>query len=583
MLLALLFGLGAATLNVLLARQLTEIERDARALVETWIARSATLATLEDGLREFRRHEALFALSVPADTAHAGHVVSLDSLRRANDTALSVLQQLDLRVNDSSGTASLRTRWTNYRELHIRDRALPSGANSPTLQHFRSREPLFQAMITEARQTQQSMRAGAEGIALRSQRSTQSSRGLMVARLLLLVAMLGFAELLRRSWKERADAERALAQAERALAQSRRLEAVGTLAGGVAHDLNNVLAAVTGYAQLAQLELDPQHPAQPDLAAITAAADRGAALVRRVLQFARQRPTQRLAVEVAELVHEVTQLLRPQLPPHVRVAVDLPNHEIHVLADPTELHQVIVNIASNAVHAMQTRGTTLAVAVTTTSRDVRLTVTDDGDGMPPEVLERAVEPFFTTRDVGDGTGMGLAVAHGVVTGLGGTLHIASTVGIGTRVTVTLPRAAANTSPPEPPAVATPAVPESLHVVVVDDDPQVRNSMVRLIERAGHTVDAYAAAAPALDALRENPSRADIVLTDLTMPVMNGLEFAAALAQIDGAPPVVMCSGYLDIATTQQARSIGIVALLDKPLDAPALLRALHEHATVKVK
>jgi signal transduction histidine kinase/CheY-like chemotaxis protein len=582
-LLAVLFGVGAATLNVLLARQLTEIERDARALVETWIARSATLATLEDGLREFRRHEALYALSTPADSTHAAHIVSLDSLRTANDSALAVLQQLDQRVNDSSGTAALRTQWTSYRELQVRDRTLPSGDNSPTLQNFRSREPLFQALISEARQTQQSMRAGAEGIALRSQRSTQSSRGLMVARLLLLVAMLGFAELLRRSWKERAEAERALAQAERALAQSRRIEAVGTLAGGVAHDLNNVLAAVTGYAQLAQLELEQNHPAQSDLAAITAAADRGAALVRRVLQFARQRPTQKQAVEVAELVHEVTQLLRPQLPPHVKVSVELPDHESHVLADPTELHQVIVNIAANAVHAMQTRGTTLAFRLTATARDVTLVITDDGDGMTPDVLERAIEPFFTTRDFGDGTGMGLAVAHGVVTGLGGALHIESSVGDGTRVTVTLPRAPATAAAPAHAPNPVPSQPESLHVIVVDDDPQVRNAVVRLIERAGHTVDAFAAAAPALEVLRADPSRADVVLTDLTMPVMNGMEFAAALARLDGAPPVVMCSGYLDIATTQQARSLGIVALLDKPVEPAALLRALKDSAAVRAK
>lgn len=580
MLLAVLFGAGAATLNVLLARQLTDIERDARAIVETWIARSATLATLEDALREFRRHEALFSLSAAGDE-HTEHTVSLDSLRLVNDSALTILQLLDQRVNDSSGSALLRRRWTDYRELHVRDRALASGPNSPTLQNFRTREPLFQTMIAEARRTQRSMRAGAEGIALHSQRSTQSSRGLMVARLLLLVAMLGFAELLRRSWKERAEAERALAQAERALAQSRRIEAVGTLAGGVAHDLNNVLAAVTGYAQLAQIDLEPDHPAQSDLAAITAAADRGAALVRRVLQFARQRPMQKHAVEVAELVHEVTQLLRPQLPPHVKVTVDLPDNEIRVMADPTELHQVIVNIASNAVHAMQTRGTTLAFTLTTSPRDVVLTVTDDGDGMPPEVLERAIEPFFTTRDVGDGTGMGLAVAHGVVTGLGGTLQIESTVSAGTRVTVSLPRAPDNATPPVPVEAPTPTVPDSLHVIVVDDDPQVRHAVVRLIERAGHTVDAYAAAAPALEALRADPSRADVVLTDLTMPVMNGLEFAAALAHVDGAPPVVMCSGYLDIATTQQARALGIVALLDKPVDPASLLRTLRESVGIR--
>lgn len=690
MLLALAIGAGAVTLNILLARQLVEIETDAREIVETWIARSATLATVEDGVREFRRHEALFAISPPGPD-HQSHVGILDSLRHRNDSALTVLANSDRRASDSSGTVALREGWWQYRELHVRDRGLPSGEDSPTLMHFRAREPQFQRMISQARLAQQSMRAGAEGIAMRSQRSMRASQGLLVARLLLVMAAIGLAELLRRSWKERAEAEqrwrdvadqsvgivwevgptgrvrfcsrsgsellgldpaqvtdrhvlrflhpadrraalrmerdaapshgalrdlevrvlrhdgavrwiaisaqplrsrdglhdgyRGLAvditrraQAEQALAQGRRLEAVGTLAGGVAHDLNNVLAAVSGYAQLAQAELPAQHPAQSDLTAITAAADRGALLVRRVLQFARQRPTQKRPVEIAELVHEVTQLLRPQLPPHVRITLDLPDGESLVLADPTELHQVIVNIASNAIHAMHSLGSTLTFTVTSSKTDVILTVTDDGEGMPSDVLERAIDPFFTTRDVGSGTGLGLAVAHGVVTSLGGTLRLESSVGAGTRVRVILPRTYAVAKAVVIPQPNGHTDSSGLRVIVVDDDPQVRNSVSRLLERSGHAVEAFAAAPAALAMLRSNPSRADVVLTDLTMPMMNGLEFAALLAHIDGAPPVVMCSGYLDLATTAQARAVGIATLLDKPVDANALLRALYETA-----
>lgn len=689
-LLALAIGAGAVTLNILLARQLAAIETDAREIVETWIARSATLATFEDGVREFRRHEALFAISPPGPD-HQSHVGLLDSLRFRNDSALTVLARLDRHSTDSSGTVALRKDWLQYRELHVLDRGLTSGEDSPALMHFRFREPQFQGMIAQARRAQQAMRAGAEGIAMRSQRSVRASQGLLVARLLLVIAAVVLAELLRRSWKKRAEAEqrwrdvadqsvgivweigptgrvrfcsrsgsevlgldpaqvtdrhalrflhpadrrtalrmacdaapshaalrdlevrvlrndggvrwiaisaqplrsrdgrhdgyRGLAvditrraQAEQALAQGRRIEAMGTLAGGVAHDLNNVLAAVTGYAQLAQAELPSHHPTQSDLAAITAAADRGALLVRRVLQFARQRPTQQQPVEIAELVHEVTQLLRPQLPPHVRIRLDLPDGESFVLADPTELHQVVVNIASNAIHAMQSLGSTLDFTVTASKSDVVLTITDDGEGMPSDVLERAIEPFFTTRDVGFGTGLGLAVSHGVVTSLGGTLRLESSAGAGTRVRVILPRtyvAAEPVAALRPSGLADWSV---LRVIVVEDDPQVRNSVSRLLERSGHAVEAFAAAPAALAVLRTDPTRADVVLTDLTMPMMDGLEFAALLAHIDGAPPVVMCSGYLDLATTAQARAVGITTLLDKPVDANALLRALHETA-----
>lgn len=690
-LLALAIGVGAATLNFLLARQLVQIEAGARELVETWISRSATLATVEDGVREFRRREALFAIS-PAGSAHDAHALFLDSLRLRTDSALTELERLDRRTTDSTRTRALRDRWIGYRELHVRDRALASGDNSPSLASFRDREPLFQAMIDQARQAQQAMRVGAEGIAMRSQQSTRDSQGLLLARLLLVLAAVVLAELLRRSWKERAEAEqrwrdvadqsvgivwelgptgrvrfcsrsgyellgrhgadmidrhalryvlaadrrmalrmatdtapshaplrdlevrvlrpdggvrwlaisaqplrtrdgrhdgfRGLAvditrraQAEQALAQGRRIEAVGTLAGGVAHDLNNVLAAVTGYAQLVQAELPAEHPAQPDLSAITAAAERGAALVRRVLQFARQRPTQLQPVEISELVHEVTQLLRPQLPPHVRVTLDLPDGECHVLADPTELHQVVLNIASNAVHAMEVTGTTLAFSVKADASQVVLTIVDDGAGMPADVLERAIEPFYTTRDVGEGTGMGLAVAHGVVTSLGGTLELESRVGSGTRVRVTLQRTDAAAAQELTGTGSAGLGVESLRILVVDDEPQVRNTVARLLERAGHTVEAFAAAPAALAALRSNPSRADIVLTDLTMPVMTGLEFTSLLREVDGAPPVIMCSGYLDLATTAQARALGIAVLLDKPVDPDELLRALQEMAS----
>ncbi len=691
-LLAIVIGAGAVALNVLLARQLVEIEQDAHSIAESWIERSATLANFEDGVREFRRHEALFALS-PDGPEHRSHTVMLDSLRASNDRTLAALIRLDGGAADSTGTESLRREWSRYRTLHFADRALPSGNDSPSLKRFRDREPLFQQMIAQARGAQVAMRAGARGVAMRSERTTQASQGLLIARTLMVLAVIVLVELLRRSWKERSEAEqrwrdvadqsvgvvwevgpngrirfcsrsgfevlgreanvvdgrhalrfihandrrcilsklkaaaptnapirdlevrvvrsdgtlrwlavsaqplrtrdgrhdgfRGLAvditrrtQAEQALAQSRRIEAVGTLAGGVAHDLNNVLAAVTGYAQLAQAELPATHPAQQDMAAITAAAERGAGLVRRVLQFARQRPTQRQPVEIAELVHEVTQLLRPQLPPTVRIRLDLPDAESLVLADPTELHQVVVNIAANAINAMRDSGTTLGFTVAATEHDVVLTIVDDGAGMSADVLDRAIEPFYTTRDVGEGTGMGLAVAHGVVTSLGGTLHIASTLGKGTTVTVTLPRAVSRTQPATEPAQSAPNERVSLRVIVVDDDPQVRNAIVRVLERAGHAVDAFAAAPAALDAVRVAPSRADVVLTDLTMPGMNGLEFTALLQAIHGAPPVVMSSGYLDLVTSEQARALGIVTLLDKPVDSGTLLKALHDAARV---
>jgi two-component system, cell cycle sensor histidine kinase and response regulator CckA len=691
--LALAIGVGAIVLNVALARQLVRIGNDARALAETWISRSSTLASFEDGLREFRQREARLALS-SIGVEREQYASTLDSIVEQNDSALATLRALDAGAADSSDTEMLRTRWSSYHALFTAAKALPGGEGSAALQAFRDREPRYQMATTSARRAQETMRAGADRVAIRSRRSTRFSAALLGASILLTLAAIAMAEVVRRSLRDREAAERRWqdladqsvgvvwelgptgrirycsksgaellgedadhvtgrhvmryilrtdrraafsrasdiaelaraetlrelevrvvradggirwlavsaqplqradgtfdgfrglavditrrAQAEKALAQGRRIEAVGTLAGGVAHDLNNVLTAVTGYAQLAQAELAAGHPAHQDLAAITSAADRGAALVRRVLQFARQRPTERKLVDVADLVHEVVQLLRPQLPPHVRVAMELPESETLVLADPTELHQVIVNIAANALHAMRTEGSTLALTVISGSESVELVVTDDGVGMSPDVLEHAIEPFFSTRDVGEGTGMGLSVAHGVLTAMNGSLSIDSTEGRGTTVRVTLPRAEFPADVGTPTAASNDVNTNSLRVLMVDDDPQVRAIVARVLELASHRVEVFAAARTALDALRLDPHRADVVLTDLTMPVMNGLEFSAALQTLSGSPPIVMCSGYLDRATSDRARTLGVVALLDKPVNSTALLAALQHAAS----
>jgi len=679
---------AAVILNVQLARQLTAIEGDARAIAETWIVRSSTLATFEDGVREFRRQEALAALST-ADTAQRAELNQLLAVRARTDRAATELQRLDARTDDSSGTASLRNRWSAYRGLAFQTESVSRGGSSQALQRFRDRETQYRDMLADARRSQEAMRAGANGLALHSQRSTQASRRLVLGRLLVIILFMGLAELARRNWSRRATAEqrwrdvadqsvgvvwelgptgrvrfcsrsgldllgveqrdltgrRALryvhpddrrnamqlarnaipmraplrdlevrivrpdggvrwlavsgqpllgpdtrydgflglavdisrrAQAEQALAQGRRMEAVGTLAGGVAHDLNNVLAAVSGYVQLAQAELPPEHVVQADLDSIAQASARGAALVKRILQFARQSPNEQQSVEIAELVHEVARLLRPQLPPHVRVTLELPDTESLVLADPTELHQVIVNIAANALHAMHDTGSTIRFVLNQTTSDVTLTVTDDGIGMDRATLDRAIDPFFTTRDVGEGTGLGLAIAHNVVRALGGTLLIESQLGTGTTVRVTLPRTTASGETAGELRAVEAAEVDAIRVVLVDDDPQVRNSLTRLLTRAGHNVLAFSATAAALDAVRTNREPVDVILTDLSMPLMNGLEFAAQLQLLPSPPPIVMTSGYLDRATSDSARQLGIVALLDKPTESANLLRTLSE-------
>ncbi|HEY0929599.1 MAG TPA: ATP-binding protein [Gemmatimonas sp.] len=362
--------------------------------------------------------------------------------------------------------------------------------------------------------------------------------------------------------------------AEQALAQNRRLESLGTLAGGVAHDLNNVFAAVSSYAQLARQQADGKETLQEDLTAIETAAQRGASLVRRVLQFARRQTREPRVVSVVDTVREVVQLLRPQTPPHVHIVVELPRGETDVLADPTELHQLVVNIASNGLHAMATQGSELRVRVARVEADITLTIVDNGVGMAPEVLERSIEPFFTTRPVGEGTGMGLSVVHGIVETLGGKLAMTSRAGEGTTVTVTLPRA----------PIASPRLNDGVgvaggrgrgvRVLLVDDDEHVRDAVSRILRHSSCEVEAHPSAASALEVLRTDPARYDVVITDFTMPGMSGLELAEAVQTLPHAPPIVLVSGYLDDATTARAHALGIAHVLDKPVPRQLLMDAI---------
>lgn len=369
-------------------------------------------------------------------------------------------------------------------------------------------------------------------------------------------------------------------QAEQALAQNRRLEALGTLAGGVAHDLNNVFTAINGYTDLALEQAENSPQLVSDLSAIDAAAQRGTLLVRRILQFARQQVREPRVVSVRDTVQEVVQLLRPQTPPHVHIHVDGLESDCRVWADPTELHQLIVNIASNGLHAMTKEGSTLRISLESDGSRVRITITDDGIGMPESVLERALEPFFTTRPVGEGTGMGLSVAHGVVKALHGNMKIASRAGEGTSVAIDLPQThdeglpAANATSDHGANGG-----HGARVMLVDDDDQVRNSVARILRQAGCSIVPMSSAHDAINALGKPGEEFDLIITDFTMPGMSGLELAETLAQMRREIPVVLVSGYLDDATMSRAEAVGITRVLDKPVSRQTLLEVIGEVAT----
>jgi PAS domain S-box-containing protein len=366
--------------------------------------------------------------------------------------------------------------------------------------------------------------------------------------------------------------------AEAAAARAQRLDSLGTLAGGIAHDFNNVLHAVSTYADLAGDTLDAAHPARADLRRIVSASERGKRLVERVLTFSRARPRAPEAVDLGGVVDEAVALLRPTLPPEILLDLHTDASAPPVLADPTELHQVVINLLANAVYAMRARGGSLRVRVLPTATDrtgTTLVVADSGVGMSGEVLERIFEPFFTTKPQSEGTGIGLAMVHGIVSTMGGRIDVASVPDEGTTFTIHLPATTAIARPgPARVEEAPRGALAGRRVLLVDDDVAVLDAVGRLLRREGLQVTALADPRDALDSLCDGSAAFDLVVSDLSMPRMNGLELVARLRHRHPTMPVIICSGYGGADGAERARALGVHALLEKPVTARELRDAV---------
>jgi PAS domain S-box-containing protein len=358
--------------------------------------------------------------------------------------------------------------------------------------------------------------------------------------------------------------------------QSQKMEAVGTLAGGIAHDFNNILASVIGYAELAMLDAESDE-LQADLQQVLTAAARGRQMVQRILAFSRRSSEELHAVELAPIVSETLQLLRPTLPTGVTVHFEPDPRAPAVLGDPGQLHQVILNLCGNALYAMRGTGGTLTVRLrrhnAAEGTRMRLEVIDTGVGMPPDVLDRAIDPFFTTKPTNEGTGMGLAMVHGIVTGLGGTLRLHSEPGSGTSVIVELP---ADIGRPSPSAVMTAigAVPTGRErVLIVDDEPSVATFMANALSRHGYHTSTFTSAEAALEHLKDGSEVYDLVITDMTMPRLSGEDLLREVHRMRPELPVVICTGYSASMTQDRALAIGAAGYLTKPLSVHDL--AIH--------
>jgi len=378
-------------------------------------------------------------------------------------------------------------------------------------------------------------------------------------------------------------------QLQTQLNQSQKMESIGVLAGGIAHDFNNILAAIMGYAEMAREDTPPDSQVAKDLDKVLLSAHRAKDLVRQILAFSRQSDVNRTPLKIQPLVKESLKILRASLPTTITFAEDIDVRCGSILADPTQIHQIIMNLCTNAFHAMEKSGGTLAVTVRTsvidaqTSLDarqlsqgeyVKLTVSDTGTGIGPDILNKIFDPFFTTKEVGKGTGMGLSIIHGIVKSYGGAISVESASGQGTTFHVYLPVVMAEAK--EPPGQPQPAPRGKGRILFVDDEEVLMEMGRDLLERLGYTVTARSNSLDALEAFMNTPEHFDLLITDQTMPGMTGTDLARRALQIRPDLPIILCTGFSSLVNKETARAIGIREFAMKPLTSSSIGQMVNE-------
>ncbi len=376
---------------------------------------------------------------------------------------------------------------------------------------------------------------------------------------------------------DRKHAEAALRDAEDQLHQSQKMEAIGTLAGGIAHDFNNILAAILGYTELAILRCPDGEKISSYLHEIQLAGKRAKHLVQQILAFSRQQEPERKPVQLRTLIEEGLQLLRASLPTTITMVQDLQTDHT-ILADPTQIHQILFNLCTNSEHAMREHGGTLtvtltAIEVTTALADqhqdlhigphLRLTIRDTGHGIAPTIMPKIFDPYFTTKKVGEGTGLGLAVIHGLVNGHGGTIAVSSQEWEGTTVEVFFPQVFEHPAPP--PFPANPLIGGTETILFIDDEEPLAQLGKEWLIRLGYTPIVRTNSMEALALFRADPMQFDLVVTDQTMPTISGEQLSRELLQLRPDLPIILCTGFSHTMSPEKAKALGIRGFMMKPL------------------
>ncbi len=375
-------------------------------------------------------------------------------------------------------------------------------------------------------------------------------------------------------------------QLEAQLRNAQKMEAIGTLAGGIAHDFNNILSAIIGYTDLAAMILPEDNQARPSLGEVMKASQRAKELVYRILSFSQMHEQEQKPIRMDLIIQEALQFLRPSLPSTIEIEQQI-NCQGTILADPTQIHQVVLNLCTNAYHAMLENGGRLGVSLEKVkillddSVDhldldagdyLKLTIADTGYGISEETMQRIFDPYFTTKENGSGTGLGLAVVYGIVSAHKGAIQVNSMPGKGTTFEVFFPSVRRLTTR-ERPSYVEPA-PGDERILFVDDEAPLVQLATQLLEKCGYRVTGHTNPLDALEHFKASPDKIDLVITDMTMPHMTGNQLVKALHAIRPNLPIIITTGYSEKISPEKAQKIGVRDFLMKPLNYGELTKRI---------
>ncbi len=389
--------------------------------------------------------------------------------------------------------------------------------------------------------------------------------------------------------RKRAEAERENLQAQ--LIQAHKMEAIGTLSGGIAHDFNNILSPLMIHAEMALMELPSDSPLQRHVKKIYQSSERARDLVKQILTFARKQEAARAPIKVSLMVKETAKFLRSTIPTTIDIQYDIRTEQDLVLGDPTELNQLIVNLSTNAAHAMEERGGSLVIRVENETFDARavehfsdmepgpyvvLRVEDTGEGIEPQVLDKIFEPYFTTKETGKGTGIGLAVVHGIVKSYGGDITVGSDPGKGACFTVYLPQVRDDGDRTQSKNGSFQLPRGNERILFVDDEEAALGAIPPMLEALGYSVTAKRSSVKALAAFTEDPGAFDLIITDQTMPGMTGKELAREMLAIRPELPIILYTGYSPQIDEERAKAMGIQGFVMKPIVMKEMANTIRE-------